>query len=246
MSAVPSPPPVLAWRDHDPAACGLPGMFLGEVDPSGDPGGAAERLWRLGARRVRLPGTVDLTGEAGPERAARTVAALSLVRDLTARAVLVDWELRLGLAVDAWRVLCHLQPPRRLDGHDGRTEPEGAERSDGTAGGGPAGDPEAAGDPGEALRAWRRGHYLCKCLWRVGPGFVQIRDRRWGELRRFTADEPEYRTAIDRLAYGAPAGSVRPAVLDDFRGERLVLDIGVLSWWVPYRVDRWLQESMTI
>ncbi|MEV5428041.1 DUF5825 family protein [Streptomyces sp. NPDC052701] len=221
MSTTLSPPAVLAWRDYDPAACELPGMFLGELALSGPLEGESERLWRLGARRVRLPGTVDLAGGTGPGRAAGVVAALSLVRDLTARAVLVEWDLRLdpAAAADDWQVLSHLQPPRRVEGLAGS---------------------------GEALRAWRRGHYLCKCLWRKGPGFVQIRDRRWGELRRFTADEPEYERTIERLAYGAPADSVPAAVLEDFRGEKLVLDVGPLAWWVPYRISRWLQESMTI
>ncbi|MFB7596132.1 DUF5825 family protein [Streptomyces sp. NPDC056160] len=220
MSTTLSPPAVLAWRDYDPDACELPGMFLGELALPGPPQDQSERLWQLGARRVRLPRAVDLTGDPDAGRAAEEVAALSLVRDLTARAVLVEWDLCLApQAADAWQVLSHLQPPRRIEG--------------------PAGSVEA-------LRAWRRGHYLCKCLWRKGPGFVQIRDRRWGELRRFTADEPEYEHTIERLAYGAPAGSVATAVLDDFRGERLVLDVGPLAWWLPYRISRWLQESMTI
>ncbi|MFF8288737.1 DUF5825 family protein [Streptomyces sp. NPDC016309] len=221
MSTTLSPPAVLAWRDYDPDACELPGMFLGELALPGTLEGESERLWQLGARRVRLPGAVDLRGDAGPGRAAGTVAALSLVRDLTARAVLVEWDLVLDPAepAGAWQVLSHLQPPRTLAGPDGCDE---------------------------ALRAWRRGHYLCKCLWRKGPGFVQIRDRRWGELRRFTADEPEYERTIERLAYGAPAASVPAAVLDDFRSEKLVLDVGPLAWWVPYRISRWLQESMTI
>ncbi|QGV77109.1 DUF5825 family protein [Streptomyces ficellus] len=220
MSTTLGPPAVLAWRDYDPAACELPGMYLGEIALPGPPAGESDRLWGLGARRVRLPDPVDLSGEPDPGRAASAVGALSLVRDLTARAVLVEWDLRLDPADgDGWQALSHLQPPRRLEG------PAGAD---------------------EALRSWRRGHYLCKCLWRKGPGFVQIRDRRWGELRRFTADEPEYAEAIERLAHGAPADSVPRAVLDDFRGEALVLDVGPLAWWLPYRISRWLQESMTI
>ncbi|MEV3993959.1 DUF5825 family protein [Streptomyces sp. NPDC049837] len=215
------PPAVLAWRDYDPAACELPGMFLGELTLPGPPESASDQVWRLGARRVRLSGPVDLTGGADPARAAATVGALSLVRDLTARAVLVEWDLRLdpAAAVDDWQALSHLQPPRNLDG--------------------PAGSDEA-------LTAWRRGHYLCKCVWRKGPDFVQIRDRRWGELRRFTADEPEYEKAIERLAYGVPAPAVPRAVIDDFRSEKLVLDVGPLAWWLPYRISRWLQESMAI
>ncbi|MGA5421277.1 DUF5825 family protein [Streptomyces lavendulocolor] len=220
MSTAVGPSAVLAWRDYDPEACELPGMFLGELALPGPPEGESERLWQLGARRVRLPGTVDLSGTPDAARAATAVGALGLVRDLTARAVLVEWDLRLDPAAgERWRVLSHLQPPRRIEG------PAGA---------------------GEALREWRRGHYLCKCLWRKGPGFVQIRDRRWGELRRFTADEPEYARAIETLAYGAPADEVPRPVLDDFRGEDLVLDVGPLAWWLPYRISRWLQESMTI
>ncbi|GGP56842.1 hypothetical protein GCM10010278_37460 [Streptomyces melanogenes] len=58
------------------------------------------------------------------------------------------------------------------------------------------------------LRSCERGHHLCKCLRRQGSGFVQIRDRRWGDLRRFAADEPEYQEVIESLAYLAPADSV--------------------------------------
>src|ERR1700761_7042957 len=101
MSTTLSPPAVLAWRDHDPAACELPGMSLGELALPGPLEDESERLWQLGARRVRLPETVDLAGTVDPGRAAETVAALSLVRDLTARAVLVEWELRLDPAPEA-------------------------------------------------------------------------------------------------------------------------------------------------
>ncbi|MFG3281371.1 DUF5825 family protein [Streptomyces sp. NPDC048111] len=212
---------VAAWRDYDPAACELPGMYLGEVELTGPLGEESDRLWESGARRVRLPEAVDLADLDAPGAAERAVRALSLVRDLTARAVLVEWKLRLDPAApaDTWRTLSHLQPPRRLEG--------------------PA---DAAGD----LRTWREGHYLCKCLWRQGPGFVQIRDRRWGDLRRFTAEEPEYHEAIGALVYGTPADSVAPAVLADFLEERLVLQVGGLAWWLPYRVNRWIQEAMAI
>lgn len=213
---------VTAWRDYDPEACALPGMHLGAVDLAGPVAEECDRLWESGARRVRLPGVVDLTdaGTGTPEAAARTVRALSFVRDLTARAVLVEWRLRLAPGPeDHWQVLCHLQPPQGIEGH-------------------PAGD--------EALRTWREGHYLGKCLWRRGPGFVQIRDRRWGRLLRFTADEPHFQEAIDRLAYGAPADSVPADALADFREEKLVLAVGDLAWWLPYRVNRWSQEAMAI
>ncbi|MFE1958916.1 DUF5825 family protein [Streptomyces sp. NPDC059479] len=28
--------------------------------------------------------------------------------------------------------------------------------------------------------------------------------------------------------------------------ERLVLQVGELEWWLPYRVNRWVQEAMAI
>lgn len=212
---------VAAWRDYDPEACALPGMHLGDIELTGPLDEESDRLWEAGARLVRLREPVDLAALGAPGADERAVRLLSLVRDLTARAILVEWKLRLDPAApdDTWRALSHLQPPQSLHG--------------------PA---DAAG----ALRGWREGHYLCKCLWRQGPGFVQIRDRRWGELRRFTADEPEYQRVIETLAYGAPAGEVPAAVLADFIEERLVLQVGGLAWWMPYRVNRWIQEAMTI
>ncbi|MFE4913561.1 DUF5825 family protein [Streptomyces sp. NPDC056652] len=228
-STLTPPAAVSVWRDYDPVACALPGMFLGETALTGSVPEECDRLWELGARRVRLSGVVDLADTGTPDAAARAVRTLSLVRDLTARAVLVEWDLRPDpargptAAEDISRLLSHLQPPQRIEG-------EGV-------------DPATAED---ALRTWRNGHYLGKCLWRQGPGFVQIRDRRWGDLRRFTVDEPHYQEAIERLAYGASAASVPADALADFREERLVLAVGGLEWWLPYRVNRWIQEAMTI
>ncbi|MFC9650887.1 MULTISPECIES: DUF5825 family protein [unclassified Streptomyces] len=228
-STLTPPAAVSVWRDYDPVACALPGMFLGEIALTGSVPEECDRLWELGARRVRLSGVVDLADTGTPDAAARAVRTLSLVRDLTARAVLVEWDLRPDpargptAAEDISRLLSHLQPPQRIEG-------EGV-------------DPATAED---ALRTWRNGHYLGKCLWRQGPGFVQIRDRRWGDLRRFTVDEPHYQEAIERLAYGASAASVPADALADFREERLVLAVGGLEWWLPYRVNRWIQEAMTI
>ncbi|MFF8314664.1 DUF5825 family protein [Streptomyces lydicus] len=209
-----------AWRDYDEDACALPGMSLGAVELTGPPEKYATRLWELGARRVRLADPVDLTAVADPDAAAHAVRQLCLVRDLTARAVLVEWHLRLPPQPDdGWRDLSHLQPPLTLAG--------------------PA-------DPAAALTTWRNEHYLCKCLWRQGPGFVQIRDRRWGDLRRFTADEPAYHEAIGLLAYGAPPSAVPEAIAADFLEERLIARTGPLLWWLPYRVHRWIQEAMAI
>ncbi|MFC1419066.1 DUF5825 family protein [Streptacidiphilus cavernicola] len=214
-----APAPVLtvtAWRDYDPEARELDGMSLGRIELTGPTAEAAQRLWDLGARRVELPGVQDLTDTA---RAARTVQALCLVRDLTALAVYVDWRLRLGPDTSSSRSLGHLQPPSVLLG---------------------------SADPAGDLAAWRAGHYLGKCLWRRGPGFLQIRDRRYGELRRFTVEEPEYHQAVDRLSLGAPASAVPAPILADLAGEDLVGQVGDQVWLLPYRVRRWTQAAMVI
>ncbi|WP_308014057.1 DUF5825 family protein [Streptantibioticus parmotrematis] len=206
---------VLAWRDYDPAVRTLDGMCLGTVEVDGEPAEAARRLWDAGARRVELPGTVDL---AGPRDPVATVWALCLVRDLTALGVVVDWRLRLAPGTD-WRTLSHLQPPRATTGTPDDTEVPGR---------------------------WRHGYYLGKCLWRRGPGFVQIRDRRWGALHRFTVDEPEYQEAIALLSCGAPRSAVPPAVLADLEQERLVGSVGGQAWFLPYRVRRWAKGAITL
>ncbi|WP_240529074.1 DUF5825 family protein [Streptomyces antioxidans] len=194
-------------------------MSLGEIEVTGTGTEAAEQLWGLGARRVRLPNVIDFTDSA---EAARTVHAICLVRDLTSLAVHTDWQVRLTTETgtdDGWLPFSHLHPPRAVLG-----VPHGE----------------------EILHRWREEHYICKCLWRQGPGFVQIRDRRWGELRRFTVDEADYQRAIALLTTGAPVSSITASALADFREEKLIGEIGELAWWQPYRVRRWMEESIMI
>jgi len=201
-----------AWRDYDEDACALPGMSLGAVELTGPPEKYATRLWELGARRVRLADPVDLTAVDDPDTAAHAVRQLCLVRDLTARAVLVEWHLRLPPQPDdGWRDLSHLQPPRTLTG--------------------PA-------DPAAVLTRWRDEHYLCKCLWRQGPGFVQIRDRRRDHLELYRLEDPAYIDAIAALRRGE-AGSVPAAVLRSLTEAGLVVPFGERHWWAPCRLRRW-------
>ncbi|MFI2641821.1 DUF5825 family protein [Streptomyces sp. NPDC018610] len=222
MTAIAPEPAIRAWRDHDPQARRLPGMSLGPL--AGTAGHQdADRLWDLGVRHVELDAPVDLSAtHPAAQRAA--IDRLRLVRDLTARAVSVDWDLEVSAkspqrSAQEWKVLSHLHPPRTLTGLD---------------------------DAAQALHAWRTRHYVCKLVWRQGPGFVQIRDRRWGDLRRFTADEPRYQDAIALLDAGADRSGVPADVLEEFTSEHLVLCLGDLAWWLPYRVSRWLQEAMAV
>ncbi|MEV7614108.1 DUF5825 family protein [Streptomyces sp. NPDC089799] len=207
---------VTASRDYDPEVSALPAMSLGRYEIDGNGGEAARRLFAAGARHVRLPRPVDLTD---PADGAWSVRALSFVGDLTSMAISVDWQLRTGPDPDAWRPYGHLHPPTAVLG---------------------------TADPAATALAWRTTYYICKCVFRHGPGFVQVRDRRYGELRRFTIDEPEYHAAIEALTDGARADSIPQPVLDDLMGETLVLRLGDHLWWAPYRVRRWSEAPLVI
>ncbi|WP_330176713.1 DUF5825 family protein [Streptomyces sp. NBC_01498] len=212
----PVPFTVTASRDYDPEVGTLPGMSLGHHEIDGDGGEAARRLFAAGARHVTLPRPVDVTDTAD---AAWSVRALSFVGDLSSLAVSVDWQINTGPDPEAWRHYSHLHPPTAVLG---------------------AADPEAT-----ALE-WRNAYYICKCVFRYGPGFMQVRDRRYGELRRFTIDEPEYHEAIRTLTDGARADAIPRPILDDLMEETLVLRLGDHLWWAPYRVRRWSEAPLVI
>jgi hypothetical protein len=205
------------WRDHDEELLRIPAISMGSRPVgTGDPAELAAALYRDGVRRVALEGPVDLSGGQPP---ATVVARLLLVAALTSWALVVDWELRLGGDPAGWRLLNHLYPPRVVAGADTTTQI----RDD-----------------------WREGFCLCRCVWRQGPGFVEVRDRRAGSLARFVIDEPDYLQAIDRLSAGCPAAQVSPGVLEDLVNEGLAGRIGDLAWWMPYRVRRWPPAALVV
>ncbi|HVQ96067.1 MAG TPA: DUF5825 family protein [Mycobacteriales bacterium] len=207
------------WREHDEALLTAPGMAMGEWSAPGlnaDLAGAVEQLYRDGVRRVAFDRPVDLTGDLD---AATLVQAMVLLGELTSWAIVVDWELLVGAHLDVWQRLNHLHPPRQLPDHP---------------------------DAEEVLADWRGTFYLCKCIYRQGPGFVQVRDRRSGSLARFTIDVPEYLTAIETLLPGAPSAAVPAEVLAEFVAEGLAGTAGDLAWWLPYRVRRWPYPSMIV
>jgi hypothetical protein len=207
---------VTAWRDHDEAVLDLPGLALGRHALGADVTAAVADLFAAGARRVALDRPVDLSG-ATP--AGTLVRAMVLVRELTGWGIAVDWELLVGANPEVWQRLNHLYPPRSLPDH-----------------------PDAAA----VLAEWRDRFYLCKLVYRRGPGFVQVRDRRAGLLARFTIDDPAWLAAIEPLLTGTPAAGLPPDVLAGFVEEGLAGRAGDLAWWLPYRVRRWPWPSMLV
>lgn len=204
------------WRDPDDDVLALPGVAMGTLPGVGDPSELASRLYRDGVRRVTLSRPVDLSG--GMDR--RTLVwTMLLLRELTSWGITADWQLRPGEHAEVWQRLNHLFPPGALLGH-----------------------PEAE----EILADWRQTFYLCKCIYRRGPGFVEVRDRRNGSLSRFIVDDPAYLAAIEVLIDGAPASQVPADVLNAFVEEGLAGLAGDLAWWLPYRVRRWPWPSMIV
>lgn len=150
---------------------------------------------------------------------ATAIRALTLLRELTSLGVVVKWSLVAGASLDIPATLGHLYPPSAITGR-------------------PDGD--------EPLADWRTGFYLGKCVYRHGPGFMQVRDRRSGILERFTIDEPHYLHAIDMLVKGAAESELPKDVVTALTAERLAVGFGSHLWWAPYRIRRWPQPSMVV
>jgi hypothetical protein len=94
------------WKDRNPAAMRLPGMYAGVVDRLDDPLTAVSSLAASGVQFARLRDTVDLADDDG----AAAVAALVAIRELTSHGIAVDWAIRMPAGA-GWQQLSHLYPP---------------------------------------------------------------------------------------------------------------------------------------
>lgn len=216
MMAKPAPLALTLWRDHDPEVLDLPGVAMGTVPATGDPIAAAAAFARSGVRRVALSEPVDLSDVLGEQDRVQTMV---LLRELTGWGIVIDWQLRAAERCDLLGRLNYLYPPADLLG---RTDAE------------------------KTLRDWRETFYVCKCVYRRGPGFVEVRDRRRGLLIRFTIDDPLYLETIDVLVKGTLIDSVPTDVLTAFLKEDLVGVAGQKTWWLPHPVRRWPTPSMIV
>ncbi|MFJ9909457.1 DUF5825 family protein [Streptomyces sp. NPDC101152] len=187
---------------------------------SATPAGTAADLYRTGVRRVALDRPADLSGATG---ARAIVSTMLLLGELTSWGIVVDWDVALGADPEIWRSFNHLHPPRQiLDTTDTKTAED-------------------------IRQEWRSTFYVGKCVYRKGPGFIQVRDRRaGGSLARYTLDDPAYLEAVDQLSQGCPADAVTSDVLDHLVGESLAGRAGRLAWWLPYRVRRWPWPSFAV
>ena len=147
----------------------------------------------------------------------QSVQSLILIRELTGLGAAVSWTAECDDGCVANRRLSHLFPPMAVHGA------------------GPA-----------ALAEWRERYLPCMCVWRQGPGFVEVRDRRPGTLEIFTIDDPDSLTALAAAQDGVAADSIPEPVRADFREAGLLAEHGDRAWWLPIRIRRWPNPSMIL
>ncbi|MET7474840.1 DUF5825 family protein [Streptomyces sp. NPDC005648] len=206
-------PALTLWKDRDPAAMRLPGVHCGTLEgPPENPVHTVGQLASQGVQFVQVHQPVDLTDPDGTS----AVAVLVLVRELTSHGIAVDWTLRMD-DPDQWRPLSHLHPPAAvLHGSSGTENDE------------------------HVVAAWRGSFHIAKCGYRRGPGFLEIRDHRWGSFRRLVVQDPAS-TAFQGLLDGVPAlaSASTERVLRRHLHENLLHRAGRHLWWTPYRLRRW-------
>jgi hypothetical protein len=197
------------WRDHDGEALQL-GDFM-RVEPvlsPTEPSLFARDVFGSGGRFVIFNEVVDFDALAPADAS----GFLELLRELTSSGIAVFWRLRTTPGDTRWRDLWHLFPPAEV------LTPAGARD--------------------QVTEFWRRQFYYGLCVMRMGPGIIEVRDRRWGRVHCLRFTSPLHLEAIARLEKGAPASSFEPEVLAEFEAARVVLAIGDTRLWLPCRLRR--------
>ena len=75
--------------------------------------------------------------------------------------------------------------------------------------------------------------------WRLGPGFVTIRDARGSGVRLFVLDDPESRDTFLASVGGVRCEDVPEEASRSLQEEGLVVDIGGTLVALPYRMRHW-------
>ncbi|MGW0803426.1 DUF5825 family protein [Nonomuraea sp. NPDC002799] len=204
--------PMTLWKDRDPAAMRVRGVYAGRLSVVGNPMETASHLADDRIQLARLDDPVDLEDVDG----AVAVAALTVIRELTSHGIAVDWTIRLPAEAAHWRSLSHLHPPAAV----------------------------SAGSAGDGIAAeWRDSFHIAKCGYRLGPGFIEIRDRRSGTFRRLVIRSPHREEAIAPLLRGIRAAALPEQVTEHYLRADLLHRVGGFVWWTPYRIRRWPLSS---
>ena len=139
---------------------------------------------------------------------------IAWLRDQQTQAVDVSWSAVIDPRLDS-TLLCHLLPP----------------------------EPTSLDEEPDEVPRWRAAYRPGMCYYRLGPGFVQVKDVRQAEsAARFMLDEPRLVSAF--------TGCLRPCKVDDFEpmwrsavealvAERLLLRLGDWVTTLPSRMRRW-------
>ncbi|MFE3875589.1 DUF5825 family protein [Kitasatospora sp. NPDC059146] len=187
----------------------------------------------LGRRTLTGPAQAEVTGlhRAGvrclrltepvrlcADAPAASARALMLLREATGQGLAVLWQAVCPDGCAAQRRFHHLYPPEQL-----------------TGGGAP-----------EVLADWRATYFPSKCVLRRGPGFVEVRDRRFGTLELFTIDEPGHLAQLEALSEGVEVDRLPDAVRRDFAEAGLIAEQAGRAWFLPMRVRRWPFPSLTV
>ncbi|MFD1547555.1 DUF5825 family protein [Nonomuraea guangzhouensis] len=244
MSGPPACVPLTLWKDRDPAAMRVPGMYAGRVEATGDPVATVSRVAEDGVQLARLEDTVDLEDADG----AAAVAALTVIRELTSHGIAVDWTIHMPAGTAGWRPLSHLHPPTAVyaDSTEDDVVGSAADGVVGSAAGGVVGSAVGGlvGSVGDGIAAaWRESFHIAKCGYRLGPGFIEIRDRRTGSFKRLVIRNPHREEAIAPLLRGVRVTALSPAVTERYLRADLLHRVGGFVWWTPYRIRRWPLSS---
>ncbi len=168
----------------------------------------------LSAAQLRASGVrqIAVTGQVrlSPDRGRCALSFVRFLREATSAGVWVRWSGTVDPGLDVG-LLCHLPPPVA----------------------------ESAAADSRQGRAWRAGTEAGLCYYRVGPGFVQVTDRRPGAAPRTVAvRSPAELELFGRLLVPGPVPDADDpqATAGELIRTRLILRIGEDAVTLPHRL----------
>ncbi|GAA2441379.1 hypothetical protein GCM10010191_66980 [Actinomadura vinacea] len=144
---------------------------------------------------------------------AATTQAVALLRDLAPTGQRIEWRGRVTGPIDL-SLLHHLPPPTELD--------------DGTD------------DACDAKDTWARSHGFGSFYYRMGPGFLQVKDTRNPDSPSQTVlENPELIDVFTTCLTPTAVRHLEAPALRDLLRRRLLLLAGDLAVTLPCRLTRW-------